>query len=185
MSATTATVETLKAEVRTLMVGNRQVTLSVAKQLDRVPLNELEVFGRIHLGKESNLVVGRHVESGALALSSFRSFKPFIGFIELTDGAEPLLDYPMVCSSLNNRLDNGFRLALDDVPFILADRNIRRCQISGHFPYSRDSCDNWDPGSFGETFRKELQRQREAYERKVSVNRAAAESPLIVLAGLR
>ena len=33
---TTATVETLTAEVRVLAVGNRQITLSVAKQLDFV-----------------------------------------------------------------------------------------------------------------------------------------------------
>ena len=43
--SSTATVETLTAEVRVLMVGNRQITLSVAKQLDEVPIAEIEVFG--------------------------------------------------------------------------------------------------------------------------------------------
>ena len=47
--STTATVETLTAEVRVLMVGNRQITLSVAKQLDEVPIAEIEVFGRVCL----------------------------------------------------------------------------------------------------------------------------------------
>ncbi len=46
---TTATVETLTAEVRVLMVGNRQVTASVAKQLDHVALSELEIMGRVRI----------------------------------------------------------------------------------------------------------------------------------------
>lgn len=47
--AKTATVEVLTAEVRVLMVGSRQVTLSVAKQLDFVPAGEIDPFGRIRM----------------------------------------------------------------------------------------------------------------------------------------
>lgn len=48
MSSNTATVETLTAEVRVLMVGSRQVTLSVYRQLDHVPgLKQMEAFGRV------------------------------------------------------------------------------------------------------------------------------------------
>lgn len=43
----TATVEALTAEVRVLMVGSRQVTLSVARQLDLVEPNSITPFGRI------------------------------------------------------------------------------------------------------------------------------------------
>ena len=55
MSTDTATVETLTAEVRVLMVGNRQITLSVAKQLDRMdpyeyPTDAFEPFGRVRTG---------------------------------------------------------------------------------------------------------------------------------------
>ena len=46
----TATVETLTAEVRVLMVGSRQVTLSVAKQLDEVQPDDIIPFGRISTG---------------------------------------------------------------------------------------------------------------------------------------
>lgn len=54
----TATVETLTAEVRTLMVGSRQVTLSVYRQLDSVsPYPSLFItdhnfspFGRVNTG---------------------------------------------------------------------------------------------------------------------------------------
>lgn len=43
----TATVEVLTAEVRTLMVGSRQVTLSVYRQLDWVPNDAIQPFGRV------------------------------------------------------------------------------------------------------------------------------------------
>jgi hypothetical protein len=49
-SPTTATVETLTAEVRVLQVGNRQVTLSMYKQLDRVSPWHIEPFGRVQPG---------------------------------------------------------------------------------------------------------------------------------------
>ena len=46
----TATVEVLTAEVRVLMIGSRQVTLSVARQLDCIDPYEIQPFGRIKLG---------------------------------------------------------------------------------------------------------------------------------------
>lgn len=49
----TATVETLTAEVRVLMVGSRQVTLSVARQLDEVDPDWILPFGRIRTGKRT------------------------------------------------------------------------------------------------------------------------------------
>lgn len=71
----TATVETLTAEVRALHVGQKQITLSVAKQLDRCSYEQLEPFGRVRTGRkderdpdhESSIeVVGRHRQTGAL-----------------------------------------------------------------------------------------------------------------------
>lgn len=71
---TTATVETLTAEVRVLAVGSRQITLSVAKQLDDIPWEDLEPMGRVNLGikyrrgeTEFLDVIGRDCETGALA----------------------------------------------------------------------------------------------------------------------
>ncbi|MCX2712050.1 hypothetical protein [Mycolicibacterium sp. J2] len=74
-ASNTATVETLTAEVRTLVVGSRQVTLSVAKQLDYVPLDQLTVFGRIKLGPKEpeNLVIGASSD-GTLSLSNYSLF---------------------------------------------------------------------------------------------------------------
>jgi hypothetical protein len=66
-----ARVQVLTAEVRTLVVGSRQVTLSVYNQLDEVPPDGIEPFGRVRR-KDARWrtveVVGRD-EEGALARS--------------------------------------------------------------------------------------------------------------------
>lgn len=46
----TAKIETLTAEVRVLVVGSRQVTLSVFRQLDRVSPERITPFGRVRSG---------------------------------------------------------------------------------------------------------------------------------------
>jgi hypothetical protein len=46
----TATVQTLTAEVRTLTVGSKQVTLSIFKQLDYVTPWRINAFGRVNAG---------------------------------------------------------------------------------------------------------------------------------------
>jgi hypothetical protein len=43
----TATVQTLMAEVRVLVVGKRQITTGIARQLDTVKPDEIEPFGRV------------------------------------------------------------------------------------------------------------------------------------------
>jgi hypothetical protein len=47
MTITAARVEVLTAEVRVLMVGSRQVTMSVFEQLDSVAPEAIEAFGRV------------------------------------------------------------------------------------------------------------------------------------------
>jgi hypothetical protein len=51
MTDQSARVDVLTAEVRTLAVGNRQVTLSVYRQLDTVKPAALEAFGRVNTGR--------------------------------------------------------------------------------------------------------------------------------------
>lgn len=51
MTSTTASVEVLTAEVRVLMVGSRQVTLSVYNQLDYAAGGDIEPFGRVNPGR--------------------------------------------------------------------------------------------------------------------------------------
>lgn len=64
-----ATVETLTAEVCVLMVGSRQVTLSVYNQLDWAPSSEIEPLGRVNPKDALHgwvYVVGRNNDGGAL-----------------------------------------------------------------------------------------------------------------------
>jgi hypothetical protein len=78
MTATTARVDVLTAEVRVLMVGSRQVTLSVFRQLDRAGSALIEPFGRVRdkpadPGSDRVTVVGRSArpaDYGALVRSS-------------------------------------------------------------------------------------------------------------------
>jgi hypothetical protein len=72
MGIETATIETLTASVRVLMIGNRQITMSIFKQLDEVrgPY-DLEPFGRIGYRAEygGTWIVGRSLrerDRGAL-----------------------------------------------------------------------------------------------------------------------
>jgi hypothetical protein len=70
-----AQIEVLTAEVRALMVGSRQVTLSVFRQLDYVPWDEIEPFGRVN-DKNSDFsheVVGRDPSNGALVRAHVRN----------------------------------------------------------------------------------------------------------------
>jgi hypothetical protein len=69
-----ATVEVLTAEVRVLMVGSRQITLSVARQLDEIDAGDITPFGRIETGRKHGPrttvahVIGR-ARDGSLARS--------------------------------------------------------------------------------------------------------------------
>ena len=78
MTTTAARVEVLTAEVRVLMVGSRQVTLSVYNQLDYVPPDGIEPFGRVSPKDarwRSVEVVGRD-ETGVL-VRSWVPLEPF------------------------------------------------------------------------------------------------------------
>lgn len=69
MTSTTATVETLTAEVRVLKVGSRQVTMSVYNQLDYAGYDETELFGRVHprdRDPEYAYLVGMNRKDGTL-----------------------------------------------------------------------------------------------------------------------
>ena len=64
-----ARVRTLTAEVRTLVVGSRQVTMSVYNQLDFVDYAQIKPFGRVNpkdADSAALYVVGRHKADGSL-----------------------------------------------------------------------------------------------------------------------
>lgn len=80
MANSSATVVALTAEVRALMIGSRQVTLSVYRQLDTVDHTECEPFGRVRDAKDCDYrgvyVVGRHTQTGSL-VRSYRKQTPY------------------------------------------------------------------------------------------------------------
>lgn len=68
-----ATVDTLTATVRVMKVGSRQITQSVAKQLDRAPVRNINVIGRIRFTGDNHStvrVIGQHKETGELVTAS-------------------------------------------------------------------------------------------------------------------
>jgi hypothetical protein len=74
MPQTTAEVQVLTAEVRVLMVGSRQVTLSVYRQLDSVDPEQIEAFGGVRdqqdkARQDECCVVGRGRDLGDLVRS--------------------------------------------------------------------------------------------------------------------
>jgi hypothetical protein len=65
--AKTATVEVLTAEVRVLMVGSRQITRSVYRQLDWHDPRDMEVFGRVNEGDSGDVeIIGKLRSDGSL-----------------------------------------------------------------------------------------------------------------------
>lgn len=103
MTHETATVETLAAEVRVMMIGKRQVTLSVVRQLDVVRPDDVEPFGRVshpsfpqfHPKTKCLIVfvVGRSARDGSLVVS--RAFEGG-GLFQSTDLFEAWLSLPLI-----------------------------------------------------------------------------------------
>lgn len=101
--STKAEVETLTAEVKTLVVCNRQITLSVARQLDEVKPWELShVFGRVRFSKNDDnpYVIGKQKITNALVVSNIgimnqdRTFKTLLGHGYYQHMANEFADFP-------------------------------------------------------------------------------------------
>lgn len=183
----TATVETLVAEVRTLMVGSRQVTLSVAKQLDIVDLADLTVFGRVKLRQGEHHVIGA-ADDGSLAIANFRphpwKFRCDIDLTDLGGVKVPACDYDIRIQS-HNYIDRGLSAyKLGGLEFRLFDNCLAGCGIREHRFNEPDSCVVW-----GDDIKALIvaayREQWDAYAADRNINGAAASAPLIVLAGLK
>ena len=100
MTTTTARVEVLTAEVRVLVVGSRQITLSVFRQLDRVDAALIEPFGLVRdkpadPGSDRVVVVGRSArpaDHGALVRSSLSAAYEHQQAWHFRNGREPIWD---------------------------------------------------------------------------------------------
>lgn len=211
MSAATATVEVLAAEVRVLMVGSRQVTLSVYRQLDEVEPENIEPFGRVRDAKDDEgvyvYVVGSD-DTGALVRSRQTHFVRGAAFYAddlVVVGPSYKVQYP------GGPLTRG-TLTVDgrDVS-VLWDYETPSCEGVVALEDGTDGDRNGDPGPCrplrdGETPRYPLsrcdswhfisddaraeaaRRGREAlarFDAETARRDAWVDLPLIVLAGLR
>jgi hypothetical protein len=181
VSATnTATVETLTAEVRVLMVGKRQVTLSVYRQLDTVDLPLMEPFGRVrdsHDGHET-WVVGRRLETSELVKACCNSMAWRVPEI----WAESLTRDITVCYYEHPR--GGFyRLQLRGREIKVDEDAAEKCGKHGYVDGAlKDGrCTGWRTNGLDDEIAKAI----EASDHTLQQHRTAERLPLIVLAGLR
>lgn len=198
--AAKAEITTLTAEVRTLVVGSRQITLSVAKQLDSVPLHELTVMGRVRLSAEQHTVIGTATD-GSLATASY---SPYLRLgktwgMKLHLEAEHLAGSKVIVCGLDDRYNSaGDRLyTWTDKPYYrrklgepshgrevwISAAATEQCGVEHH---RRDeaACD-WVFGDSWDAVEAELQSQHQVHHFVVKLHQQAAAAPLIVLAGLR
>jgi hypothetical protein len=176
-----ATVQTLTAEVRTLVVGARQVTLSVAKQLDVVPLAELRVFGRVKIPAMSDIAAIGAANDGTLALARWERVADVF-----LPGISPDVATVIVCTELPKGLSlrNGWRLSLDADEFTALEIHAKRCGCWHHG--GTPLCDPaWHSDGQEDAIRAEIVAQRDYWTPRAARNAAVRGTPLIVLAGLR
>lgn len=97
MITTTATVETLTAEVRVLKVGNRQITKSVYLQLDTaLPDEEFHAFGRVRSGNSPRVPdrAYRHPTSARLRSIELVGLDTYTGALARSHGFYVDCDHP-------------------------------------------------------------------------------------------
>lgn len=171
-----AVVQTLTAEVRTLVVGARQVTMSVAKQLDVVSLADLRVFGRVNIPKRGAIVIGA-APDGTLALAEIE----YAGrFSPIVSGAASFA----ICRRLPGASwdgAQGYRLSLDGQGFWVNLRDTARC-AQPHIDDGGWCNPTWR--SDDDVIRAEIADQHAAWIKWRDLTAAADAAPLIVLAGL-
>jgi hypothetical protein len=185
----TATVETLTAEVRVLMVGSRQVTLSVYGQLDWAEYEDMEAFGRVNpRGAEYGYIyfVGRHRENGSLVRGSIPASKSAIQG-ENRDLWRAIGD----CGSKGERLSEFIKQHHDGRSYRCSKEDHSQCEISVY-----DSAGGkWKRRQIDEV-QTDVQRLRDQaaelqrigdqeIAEALALAATAAALPLIVLAGLR
>lgn len=179
-STTDARVTTITAEVRVLMVGSRQVTLSVAKQLDHVDLGGIEPFGRVRLGDRVE-VIGRSREDGTLVLARLTDRPSRVPHISEDDLDPDVESMPIICDKMMTDYDDLYRLRLGDRDIRLYVTAVSRCGKHPRGIASTGECGHWDPNGHEKPIRAAIR----AWDEAVALYDKADALPLIVLAGLR
>ena len=155
MTTQTATIETLTAQVKTLVIGKRQITLSVARQLDVI---SDKVFDLCFNGWAKSLL-GPHIEpTDWYLLNRF-----LLGDREVFDERFPLLrNFPVP--------------EPEDIVTILGDAFI---------PFGRINLNQANVNYIGKSSNGDLVLLRTGGRLGALVDKAFGQMPLIVLAGLR
>lgn len=194
-SASTATVTTVTAEVRTLTVGSRQITMSVANQLDHAPRSMVEPMGRVRL-KDRVELIGRHTTDGTLVLARMY-------FTSVKDG-DPFWVKPpapfVVCSEMPTQrgydqylLDFGGtpievpQVAVEKCKFIHSPHGkyCSRCKEPGYQHSPEPMCAHWSAQGQDDYIVSTIAEQRRERDAEIALMRHDEALPLIVLAGLR
>lgn len=215
MSTDTATVETLTAEVRVLMVGNRQITQSVAKQLDTVKLSGIEPFGRVRIAGEE-MVIGRRKDGADLVTAQIRIDEPnkiewWASEIPEILGDEARINIPSRLVKYDRHDDGDATFSIDtqrgyvqcvlyEVPdpvYEGQNPDVGEGPVTVHLPtYPRDAsgCPTGEsiehrftvtPQSALDKMIKLAERRAQLHDEALARYREAKDLPLIVLAGLR
>jgi hypothetical protein len=174
MSVEAASVEVLTAEVRALMVGSRQITLSVYRQLDRIKPEHCEPFGRVQdrndkLGDDAVAVVGRHQASGALIRSDVR---------HVTHRVFPVANESYLHWTKHQRVQYGCYLVAQEGDYKISWRPEGRWYRCSCDRDVEDERSNWQPAA-------DAQLDRLFDSTTNAIYFKWSDLPLIVLAGLR
>lgn len=178
----TSTVETqnLTATVTTTEVDGRTLTAQRARQLDEIPLDRLDIFGRVKIGDSGHFVLGRDRDTGVLSLARYSSSGP-------GGSARLPIVRPSAFPDGEVWVCDGIRgwepECIDRLEFRFSHRgdpSFRSCEVADHWhPASRRCEPLW--GASPEA----MDRIRDvvtAWHRDVAPLHAAAEAaPLIVL----
>lgn len=187
MASETATVETLTAEVRVLMVGNRQITLSVAKQLDAVCLDNIDVFGRINLGKGVEQVIGRERGTGNLVRCEYWDWDPSkrpLSVLITLRGASPD-ELPVMGWGLTAQ-GNFYHLNFRGRSIHIHRNHVTVAPFPGPEVIRRvGDGDFWNAGALGDSIQDQITADDDRWRAREALFDEANSSPLIVLAGLR
>lgn len=163
-----ATVETLVAEVRILTVGNRQITTSIARQLDVVNLLDMQPLGRIRIGDDI-MIIGRHNGTGSLVTAKL---------IKNTQWRTPYITLPE-CESLP-RVSTSYRKSTS-YGYVAVRFGEDQIHLSTDSVDWRSDITGWDPNGWESFIRDEIDK----FHHEMQAHRHASQMPLIVLGGLR
>lgn len=182
-----ARVTTLTAEVQVLMIGSRQVTLSVLRQLDVISFMRISPFGRVR-DRGQEWIIGRDPDSGSLVKSflhegrieitlNLSELQPFDGHIRVCRYEIPKRQYGPErrnCHSIYNN-ENGIVVAPCEAFYPYED-----CKCSTVNRRIRDNCTSrtWISSDLEAFCVRELQRFQDRLE-------SLRDFDLIVLAGLK